>query len=504
MNRKDHVTTDRIVIGIDSSTTSVKTIAFDKKGQMVATENVHLEFYSPQAGYYEQDANDWWNAVKSALKKLTARIDPANVDAVSITNQRETFVPVDANGDPLRPAIIWLDQRCRDDVEQFAGIVGKKRIHRITGKPVDYAPVVYRLAWMKKKEPVLYKKIGMICDVSSFLINKLTGCYHTSRSSADPLGLYDMKEDKWSKVILDKLELGKEQLPVTYKPGLIVGKVTEESSILTGLKKDTTVIACGGDGQAAGLGSNVLETGKAYLNLGTAVVAGIYSNEYKTSDAFRTMGSCSEKGYYYECSLRAGTFAVDWFIEKILHIDTVQNDGIYEELQEEAEQIKIGCNGLFFVPYLCGVMNPYWNVNARGSFTGLSSSHTRGHMYRAILEGIAFEQLLATESVEKDTGCKVKEFITIGGGSKSEFWCRMFSDITGKNIILPNTTEASSLGAAIAAAVGAGWYGTFEEAADKMSSIKKVIKPDMGNNKIYREFYNIYKKIYPALNNISR
>jgi sugar (pentulose or hexulose) kinase len=151
------------------------------------------------------------------------------------------------------------------------------------------------------------------------------------------------------------------------------------------------------------------------------------------------------------------------------------------------------------LPYLCGVMNPYWDINARGAFIGLSSSHHRGHFYRSILEGIAFEQLLAINAVEIETGTKVKEFIATGGGSASNFWLSIIADITGKVVCVPENKEASALGAAIAAAVGAGWYKTFEEAAKKMTRIKKRILPSKQNHKKYLQLFSVYKKIYPAL-----
>jgi sugar (pentulose or hexulose) kinase len=213
------------------------------------------------------------------------------------------------------------------------------------------------------------------------------------------------------------------------------------------------------------------------------------------------MNSCSESGYYFECSLRAGTLAVDWFIKRILKIDPLRQPDIYEQLEREARLVAAGSDGLLHLPYLCGSMNPYWDMNARGAFMGLSASHHRGHMYRSILEGIAFEQLLAIHSVEKAIGRKVLSLVAIGGGATSDLWCHIFADITGKNICLPKNTEASALGAAIAAAVGAGWHSSFQEAANAMTGILKKIKPDPNNYRKYQELFPIYKRLYPCLKN---
>ena len=491
-----------LVIGLDSSTTSTKAIAVDRYGKVVAQANAPIPLFSPKPNYYEQDPNDWRLSAQKALKEITHQADPTRITALAISNQRETFVPLSEQGTCIRPAIIWLDERCKDEVESFSQKIGKWKIHHITGKPVDYAPVVYRLAWMKKNEPGLFKNIGMICDVHTYLVWKFTGSFKTSWASADPLGLFDLKNKQWSSLILKALDLTEIQLPGVYRPGTILGTISHETSRLTGLSASTIIVAGGGDGQAAGLGSNVLTSKRAYLNLGTAVVAGVFGSQYNANRAFRTMSSCSENGYYYECSLRAGTFAIDWLIKKILKIDPLKQPGIYKQLEQEAAQVSIGCDGVFHLPYLCGVMNPYWDINARSAFIGMSSSHHRGHLYRAILEGIAFEQLFTINSVETTIGTKVHDFAAIGGGAASNLWCHILADVTGKNICIPENTEASALGAAIAASVGAGWYRTFKEAALRMTGIRKVISPNRQNYKKYQHLFTRYQKIYPGLKKI--
>ncbi|HQT91925.1 MAG TPA: FGGY-family carbohydrate kinase, partial [Candidatus Kryptobacter bacterium] len=203
-----------------------------------------------------------------------------------------------------------------------------------------------------------------------------------------------------------------------------------------------------------------------------------------------------------ECSLRAGTFAIDWLIKKVLNIDPAQQPNIYEELESEARKISPGSDGLFHLPYLNGVMNPYWDVNARGAFIGLSSSHTRVHMYRAVLEGIAFEQLFAVSAAEKAVGTKVNEFVAIGGGAANDLWLSILADVTGKSIRVPEKIEASGLGAAIAAAVGAGWYTTFKTAAKNMTGPTREIEPDRLRSLTYSRLFKAYRKLYPALKRV--
>lgn len=499
MKSRDKANNKNLVIGLDCSTTGIKAIAFNGKGRSAAAAHVPNPLFSPRPGYYEQRAQDWWNSAQKALRIITGEVDPRRIAALAISNQRETFVPLNENGHSIRPAIVWLDERCKDEVESFSKIIGKETIHRITGKPVDYAPVVYRLAWMKKHEPDLFHEIHKICDVQSYLVSRLTGHFRTSWASADPLGLFDIRRRKWSPQILRALELEESMLPEVCAPGSVIGKATKQAAKLTGLLPDTPIIAGGGDGQAAGLGVNALATEIAYLNLGTAVVAGIYSLQYKTGKAFRTMNSCSERGYYFECSLRAGTFAVDWLLKYILKIDPRKQPDIYRKMEREAHHISAGSDGLLYLPYLCGVMNPYWDMNARGAFVGLSASHHRGHLYRSMLEGIAFEQFLAILLVEKAIGREVCSLVAIGGGAASDLWLHILADITGKDICLPKNIEASALGAAISAAVGAGWHASFQEAANAMTGIRKTIKPDSGNYRKYQELFQVYKKLYPCL-----
>jgi sugar (pentulose or hexulose) kinase len=493
-----------IVVGIDSSTTATKAIAWDFSGKIIAEGNSPVKLISPQSNYYEQNPDDWWNSLVASLQELMYQIDKESIAALSIANQRETFVGLNNKGNPVRPAITWLDERCKNNVDKFAALIGEDRIHQITGKPKDYAPVVYRLAWMKENENDLFKKVAKFCDVHSYLVHKLTGNYATSWASADPLGIFDLKNKIWSQEILNQLGMTTQQLPDACRPGTILGYVTGTAASVTGLKPGTKIIAGGGDGQVAGLGVNALMPQRAYLNLGTAIVSGTYTKNYIVDKSFRTMASCAEDGYYCETSLRSGTFLIDWFIQRILKIDTSRNPDIYKQLEEEAKQIEPGSEGLMVLPYWNAVMNPYWDPDARGCIIGFSPGHHRGHLYRSILEGIAMEQSLATRAVEESTGEKTEEFALIGGGAKSELWRQIFADTSGKKVLRMSTVEASSLGAGIAAAVAAGWYQTFKEAAKNMVLVQDVTWPIPQNAEQFSNHIIRYQNIYPAIKDLGK
>jgi len=488
-----------VVIGIDSSTTATKAIAWKRDGSVAGVGRSPIPLASPGDNRYEQNPEDWWSAASIALRQLVQQSPPQRIAALAISNQRETFVPLDSKGAPIRPAIVWLDQRCGEEVGWLTGKVGADAIHRITGKPPDMAPVAYRIAWMLRREPELFRSIAMFADVHGYLVWRLTGSFQTSWASADPLGLFDMQNRAWSPEVMRALEVCPEQLPRLVAPCSVIGTVSAAAAAHTGLAPGTLVVAGGGDGQAAGLGVNALTPWRAYLNLGTAVVSGTYSKQYRTGTAWRTMGSCSGEGYYYETSLRAGTFLVEWFVRQVCQA-AEEDKAIYNRLEAEAARVPIGSGGLLAVPYWGAVMTPYWDPQARGCFVGLTGSHRIGHMYRSLLEGIALEQALVSGMIEEQTGVRTREFIAIGGGAASDLWCQIVADASGKTVRRSRTVEASSLGAAVCAAVGAGWFQGAADAAESMAgAITRETEPVPDQAARYRELMGIYREIYPRL-----
>jgi len=492
-----------IVIGIDCSTTAAKAVARDARGRDLGEGRSGVKLHDFGDGRYEQDPTDWWAAVCAALRALLALLPGAEVAAVSISNQRETFAPFDADGVPLRPAIVWLDERCRDEVDRFATRVGETRIHRLTGKPKDITPVVYRLAWMQRHEPDLYRRIALVLDVHGYLALRMTGTATTSWASADPLGVFDMQRKDYAPEILGPLGLAAAQFAPACPPGQVIGTVSAAAARETGLPEGTKLVAGGGDGQMAGLGANVLIPGRAYLNLGTAVVSGLHGMAYRTDPAFRTMGSATGDGYIYESCLRAGTFLVDWFVRHLLHLDPTGDGGVYAALEREAAALPAGAEGLLLLPYWMGVMPPHWDMQARGAIVGLAPQHGRAHLYRALLEGIAFDQAMVTGLTEAATGLRCTEYLAIGGGARSDLWCRIIADVSGRPVLRSTTVECSSMGAAMAAAVGAGWFPGFIEAAQAMSGpISRRFEPDPVASAHYARLMPAYRELYPRLKSL--
>ena len=490
-----------LVIGIDLSTTTCKAIAWDRRGLQVAQARAPLPMSRPQPNAYEQDPHDWWRAAQQALRALTALIDVSAVAAVAVVNQRETVAVTDAEDALLRPAFLWLDERRKSQLHSLATALGGERLHAITGKPLDWAPAIYSLVWMARHEPQLFARIRHVYDPHAWLVRQLTGAFATSWASADPFGAFDINQHCWSQAVLEALPgaLAPECFPAPRAPGSVLGQVSMQAAALTGLPAGVPLIAGGGDGQAGGLGIGVVRPGMAYLNLGTAIVSGVYADTPQVSQAFRTMCAVGAQGYILETSLRSGTLLINSLLRQFFDIDVLATPESLGALERLAAQVPPGSAGLLLLPYWNGVMNPYWDQDARGCLLGLSPDHGRAEIYRALLEGIALEQAVATRTVVAATGLEIEAFIAIGGGASSRLWCQIMADITDRLVVRAVSQEASSLGAGIAAAVGAGWYGDFAEAARSMTQGGETFTPNPALRDFHRELLRIYADLYPQV-----
>ena len=485
-----------LVVGIDSSTQSAKAIAWTKSGELAAEGRSPIDLLNPRLYWFEQNSRDWWDSCRVALQQLTSQVKPERIAGISISNQRETVAFVNHDGEDVRPAIVWLDERSRKQVDDLASQIGADVIHELTGRPVDITPVLYRLVWLKENEPQAFEKTEYFADVQAYLVYKLTGQWKTGWFSADPMGYFDIRKKEYSPTLLNYLGLPPTRFPQPFAPGTQIGSVTKQAARLTGLLPETAIFAGGGDGQCAALGTNCITSDQAYINLGTAVVSGVWSPQCLNKKAWRTEISPTGEGYILETCLRSGAFLINWFVDQFLPGNRSEKD-FFKKLEQQAQDIPIGSDGLITLPYWSGVMNPHWNPNGRGCFIGLSGGHTPAHLYRSILEGMCLDQAQATSGVEKEAGLRVKRFIAIGGGASSPLWTRMLADSTGKDVAISDTVEASALGAATIAAYGVGWFESFNEAAAAMSGKTKLVKPDPKTRRTWDELLEIYGRLFP-------
>jgi sugar (pentulose or hexulose) kinase len=493
-----------LVIGIDLSTTTCKAIAWDAQGRAIAQGRAPLAMLRPQANAYEQDPLAWWQAAQLALKALCAQLEGHAIAAVAIANQRETVAVTDADDRLLRPAMLWLDERRKSEVQALVARVGAQRLHALSGKPEDWAPAIFSLAWMARHEPQAFARIRHVYDPHAWLVRQLTGEFATSWASADPFGAFDIHQHAWADAVLQALPtpLDATCFAPARAPGDRLGRITPAAAELTGLPVGTPLIAGGGDGQAGGLGIGVVRPGLAYLNLGTAIVSGVYSATPSIAPAFRTLCAIGREGYVLETSLRSGTLLINSLVQQFFGIDVSRDPDSLVRLEREAATVPPGSAGLILLPYWNGVMNPYWDADARGCLLGLSPDHSRAHIYRALLEGLALEQAVATRAVVAATGQPVEAFIAIGGGSSSPLWCQIIANVSELPVLRATTQEASSLGAGMAAAVGAGWYADFAEAARAMGEVGERFTPEPALQDFHRELLAVYSEVYPRLRDL--
>jgi sugar (pentulose or hexulose) kinase len=338
--------------------------------------------------------------------------------------------------------------------------------------------------------------------VHAFLVYHLTGAFRTSTACADPMGLIDMVNQCWAGDLIQALGLRLDQFAECVPPGAMIGVVSQRAADATGLPVGLPVVAGAGDGQCAGLGANVTSRGRAYLNLGTAVVSGAFSNAYVADRAFRTLNAPIAGAYFLETALKGGVFTVGWFVEKFA--SDLRNPLLTQNpeqiLEAAAAKVAPGSLGLLLVPYWHNVMNPYWDPAASGITIGWTGAHGREHFYRAILEGIAFEQRLVGDAVMNAIGQPFQEYVVMGGGSRSDLWLQIVADVTGVPIVRSTTTEATCLGAAILAATAVGWYSDVNCAANNMTSVSDRFTPNPSTQAIYNRLYTeVYQPLFPTL-----
>jgi len=377
-----------------------------------------------------------------------------------------------------------------------------KAFHCATGKPLSGNLAVGKIRWLARHEPGIFAQTYKFLDVAGFLVHKLTGAYRTGWGCADPLGLFDLLENAWSRPVLDSLGVRVDQMPDLCPTGAVIGEVTLPAAQACGLRPCIPVVAGIGDGQSGGLGAGITGAGTAYLNLGTAVVSGAHAKAYVADLAFRTMTGGVPGTYSLETVLLGGTYTVDWFLDRILGCaDEDERAAALSRYDASLDTISVGAEGLMLVPYFNSTMNPYWDAGASGITVGWRGIHTLEHLYRAILEGIAFEQRLHTEGVEAALGKPVDAYIAIGGGAKSSRWCQIIADVTGRHVRRAVAPEAAALGAGILAAYGAGLYSAVQDAAAAMTRLgPRAFGPTRCRHEQYDRLYTeVYRGLFPAL-----
>lgn len=488
-----------LVIALDSSTSATKAVVVGEQGQVVASGSSPIGLLTPGMDRYEHDPSQWWTSTKAAISSALysmSRTQKARIKGVCITHQRESFALVDAEGQALRPAILWLDSRAGAEIKEY----GSDEIHELSGKPADTTPALYKMAWLKKHEPEELAEAAKVVDVHAFLSYHLVGEWVSAMGSADTLNLLDIEAQDYSDTLLEIAGVRRDQMADLAKPTETIGTLKPELADEWGLNDDVVLIAGVGDGQASGLGTNAIAEDVAYVNVGTSVVCGIHSKRYAYDPSYRTLLAGIPGQYVLEIVQNSGSVLLNWFRKELG--DPALDGRIDPKLDHEAAQVPLGAEGLLTVPYWNAVQSPYWEPFAKGIMVGFGSAHTRAHMYRSIMEGIAIELRENIRRVEKSTGRQIRELRATGGGSRNLLWRQIFADATGKPIIVSGVDEVSAQGAAIMGMVGIGAYDDVATAAEAMTTFTAQTEPNMETHERYGKIADVQQEIYPMVQDI--
>lgn len=490
---------DPLVIAIDSSTSATKAVVVDASGKVLSTGKADIDLLTPGMDKYEHDPTQWWSSTNTAISNAVAALDESDcerIKALCITHQRESFALVDEDGEALRPAILWLDSRAGDEIKEF----GSDHIHELSGKPADTTPALYKIAWLKKHQPDTLKAAHKLVDVHAYLAHRLVGRWVSAVGSADTLNLLDIANVDYSDELLEIAGVSRDQMAELAEPASIIDTIKPEILSEWGLNDDVVLVAGVGDGQAAGLGTSAIEEDVAYVNIGTSIVAGVHAFEYAYSPAYRTLLGGIPGSFVLEIVQNSGSVLANWFREELG--DPAHGGGLDPELDKAAEALEPGTDGLLTVPYWNAVQSPHWDPFAKGIQVGWSTAHTRAHMYRSIIEGMAMELRGNLERVQESTGRKLKELRCTGGGSRNPLYRRIFADATGLPLVVSGVEEVSAQGAAMMAMAAIGAYPDVQAASEGMASFVDRTDPDPEAYEVYGQWAEIQQDIYPALEEI--
>ncbi|MFX0057023.1 MAG: xylulokinase [Candidatus Hodarchaeota archaeon] len=491
------------VAALDLGTTGCRTFIFDIDGTIVASDYQEWESYYPTPSYVEQNANSWWESIKDTIEGAIKKsgIDRTEIVSLSVTNQRETIVPVDKEGNPLHNALVWQDRRTIDQVEFIKSKIGIEKIYQTTGLTIDPYFSATKILWFKDRKPEIYKKTHKFLLVSDYIIYKLTGKFCTDFSNASRTMLFDINKLKYSEDIAAELELDLDKMPDAFESGVDIGEIESNE---TSFDKKTLVITGAGDQQSAALGVGVIKPGDIKCTTGTGSFILAYLDKPKFDPKMRVLCSCHAipGTWIQEASIFTSGAVLRWFRDEIAQTESMaleEEQDPYDIITAEAEKSRVGANGLLLIPHFIGAGAPHWNPFSRGLIFGLALGHKRRDLYRAVLEGVAFE-LKKNINVFREIDIEPKELKLTGGGSRSDLWNQIYADVLGITCIRNVIEEATSLGAAILAAAGAGLFPDIAKAAESICKIEKKWIPNTQNHELYNQIYNFALKLYTELN----
>jgi xylulokinase len=495
------------LLGIDAGTTSMKAILFDYEGNIVSSAIEEYALITPEPDFAELKAETYWIACRNAIKRVLkgAKINVEDIISIAVSSQGETLIVLGKDGKPLRNAIVWLDNRSKEECSILKDKVDKSEFYEITGQPqlVPTWPVT-KILWIRRNEAKIFEKAFKFLLVEDYLNYKLSGNFITEYSVNSSTGMLDIKNKRWWSYILNEVGITEDQLPALSPSGSPIGNICEEAALETGLSKKTLVGTGAFDHAAAAIGAGnikpgiLTETTGAALAIVATIEKPIYDPEY------RIPCHChAAPGLFFlmPWSQTAG-IVLKWYRDNFSIEEKIieERTGIdaYELLDREAMKIPPGSEGLIILPHLMGAACPEFDPSAKGVIFGITLKHSRAHFAKAIMESVAY-MLRRNIEVLESLGIIIKEVRSLGGAAKSLLWTKIKSDVLQKRVIIPKVKEASALGAAILAGVASKVFPSIDAAINSMVSIKDVIEPNYLNKSVYDKSYESYLKLYEYL-----
>ena len=500
------------LLGIDIGTSACKIAAFDRDFNLAEMVTKEYKVYYPEAGFAQQNPNEWWSAVCEGIRELKTPLE--KVEAIGIDGQGWSCIPVDKNGEVLHDTPIWFDTRATAECEIIEEIVGATALGRpqkdnIITNSVQPSYTTPKVLWFKKNMPQVYENARYFLQSNSFIAYKLTGNVSQDKSQGYGHYFYDLKNCRYDNDLAGEMEIDINKFPEIYDCHDVVGTVSDSAAAETGLKAGTPVVAGGLDAACGTLGAGVFKPGQTQEQGGQAGGMSICADSPLFHEKL-ILGNHVLPGLWL---LQGGTVgggaSMKWFAEQFggafdhpVPAGHPSPEGnILKEIDNEAAQTSAGSDGLVFLPYLAGERSPIWNPNAKGVYFGITFDKSRGHFARATMEGVAYS-LLHNLDTAAESGANVDVLRSMGGASNSQLWTQIKADVTERTIEVPDSDAATCLGAVLLAGMGIGMVTNIAETIEKTVKVKRVYKPNPANFDVYEKGYKTYIELYERLEDL--
>jgi xylulokinase len=492
-------------LGIDVGTGGTRALVMDGEGRVIvsATEE-HKAFASPEIGWAEQDPGDWWRACGVAVRKALAEgnLRGDQIACVGLSGQMHGAVLLDGEGSVVRPALIWCDIRTEKQGRDLTALIGRERLIQLTCNPALANFTLTKCLWVRENEPENWSRVRSLLLPKDYVRFQLAGERATDVADASGTLLLDVARRRWSKEMLGFAQMDESLLPALYESPEICGRVSAAGAAATGLKPGTPVVAGAGDQAAGSIGMGVVSPGTVSATIGTSgvVLAATDSPALDPGGRLHTFCHGVPGRWMVMGVTQAAGLSLRWFRDQF-GIRTEGRVESYENLMAEAARVPSGCDGLLWAPYLMGERTPHLDPNARGAWIGLTASHTRAHLIRSILEGVAFS-LRDTFSIFGEINVPVKTIRVGGGGARSPLWRQIQADVYEREVETVEAEEGAAYGAAILAGVGAGTWSSVDEACMAVVRLAGRTAQNSKNAQVMEEGYASYRRMYSAIKTI--